>query len=55
VSDDGVGFDTRAAGNPQPGKWGLVSMRQRAEAIGGQLYLKSSPGSGTTVGVELRR
>ncbi len=47
VSDDGVGFD---AGRPTQGL-GLVSMRERAERLGGQFALDSEPGVGTTVRV----
>jgi signal transduction histidine kinase len=47
VSDDGVGFDPR---HPSEGL-GLVSMRERAERVGGQLTLTSRPGVGTTVRV----
>ena len=39
ICDDGVGFGPGISSSPQPGKWGLVSMRQRAEAIGGRLRL----------------
>jgi len=46
VADDGVGFEPEAA---FPGHLGLESMRQRAEAAGGQLRVESRPGSGTTV------
>ena len=55
ICDDGVGFGPGISSSPQPGKWGLVSMRQRAEAIGGRLRLEPNAGSGTIVGVELRR
>ncbi len=46
VSDDGVGFDplaTRAGSN------GLTSLRQRANDLGGNLTIRSSPGEGTTL------
>jgi len=45
VADDGAGFEPdsiRAAGG-----FGLTSMRQRAEALGGRLLIASSPGAGT--------
>jgi signal transduction histidine kinase len=49
VSDDGVGFDdTLSAG---PGRFGLVSMRERAAEIGASLEVHSEPGLGTTVEV----
>ena len=45
VSDDGKGFDT---GDESDGH-GLVSMRERAKALGGDLELISHKGNGTTV------
>lgn len=48
VVDDGVGFvpaDTAALG----GRWGLLGMRERIEALGGTLAVESSPSAGTTV------
>jgi signal transduction histidine kinase len=53
VSDDGTGFDpsrTRGAGL---GGMGLAGMDRRAAAAGGALRVRSSPGTGTTVTVEL--
>ena len=46
VLDDGCGFDpavATAAGN----HWGLKSMQERAEQIGGSLQLLTKPGEGT--------
>jgi signal transduction histidine kinase len=51
VRDNGAGFDPAAA--PAQRHLGLVSMRERAEAIGGELRLESAPGAGTTVSLEL--
>ena len=53
ISDDSSGFDlTRLTyGDITPGL-GLLSMRERAEAIGGKLTLESAPGSGTRITVE---
>jgi signal transduction histidine kinase len=48
VRDDGSGFeqaDSRGLG--------LVSMRDRAEAVGGEMSVESAPGAGTTVRVEV--
>lgn len=49
VHDDGRGFDagSQAAGH------GLVGMRQRADVIGGELSIRSSP-QGTEIRVEVR-
>jgi signal transduction histidine kinase len=49
VSDDGIGFDDTAAADS--GRFGLVSMRERAEEIGASLEVHSEPGLGTTVEV----
>jgi two-component system, NarL family, sensor kinase len=48
VSDDGHGFDTGAR-DPDPASYGLRSMAERAELIGGRLDVTSRPGIGTTV------
>ena len=44
VRDDGVGFDPVASRN---GGLGLEGMAERARLVGGELDLRSSPGSGT--------
>jgi PAS domain S-box-containing protein len=51
VEDDGIGFDVQAA--LAAGRLGLVGMRERVEALGGQLTLDSAPERGTTVFVEV--
>ncbi|MDQ4071010.1 MAG: histidine kinase, partial [Actinomycetota bacterium] len=45
VTDNGRGFDLTASG----GGAGLVNMRDRLEAVGGQLSLNATPGNGCTV------
>jgi signal transduction histidine kinase len=50
VLDDGVGFDV--AGSADSDRYGVISMRETAEAIGGSLEIRSAPGSGTTVEVQ---
>lgn len=52
VSDDGVGFDPDAE---RPGHHGLVGMRERAELIDGDLVVRSTPGVGTTISLEVPR
>jgi PAS domain S-box-containing protein len=47
VTDDGRGFDLKAVRDQ--GGLGLVSMRERAEKLGGVLRVISAPGEGTTV------
>jgi signal transduction histidine kinase len=48
VRDDGVGFDPDARSIASR-RLGLVSMRERIEAIGGTFEIVSAPGRGTTV------
>jgi PAS domain S-box-containing protein len=49
VADNGKGFDP-AAGTPRDrkGGFGLFSIRQRLEGLGGKLEIQSAPGRGTT-------
>jgi two-component system sensor histidine kinase UhpB len=51
VRDDGKGLDARdAAGRPGGGvHLGLPGMRERAQALGGNVTLESAPGGGTTL------
>jgi len=53
VQDDGSGFDTRKIIPFGVGHYGLMGMRERAERIGGRLILKSQPGEGTELLVEV--
>ncbi len=53
VSDEGPGFEVAGDGPPAMGGYGLVTMRERAESIGGQLEIRSQPGAGTSVEVVL--
>ena len=45
ITDDGVGFDPAS---PRRG-FGLLSMEERAQLLGGQLHIDSEPGHGTRV------
>lgn len=49
VRDDGTGFDFEATGEGP----GLTNIRDRVEALGGDLTVESSPGAGTTVRVRI--
>ncbi len=51
VEDDGVGFDPAEV--QRGDHFGLLGMRERAEALGGSMNLESALGSGTTVVVEV--
>lgn len=46
IRDDGKGFDPNA---PRPRSFGLMGMRERGLAIGGEVVFISEPGRGTTV------
>jgi signal transduction histidine kinase len=54
VEDDGVGFDVADlfSSSAKRQSLGLVSMRERAELLGGRLEVISQPGNGTTVRVQ---
>ncbi len=45
VSDDGEGFDVRASADGM----GLTNMRDRLEAVGGTLLIRSEPGQGSLI------
>jgi signal transduction histidine kinase len=48
VEDDGIGFDPASA---ERNGFGLIAMRERAAAIGGELRVESRPSAGTRVEV----
>ena len=52
VQDNGTGIESWQNAN-RPGSHGLTIMRERAEAFGGNLKVKSVPGQGTTVQVSI--
>jgi signal transduction histidine kinase len=49
ICDDGKGFDYHTVGQPGGGHFGLLDMRERAEKIGAEFSLASSPGNGTEI------
>jgi PAS domain S-box-containing protein len=50
VEDDGVGFDVSKAGpSDRTGSFGLFSVRERLDHIGGRVSIESKPGRGTRV------
>lgn len=51
IVDDGVGFDTfkHPVGGDEMGGYGVLSMAERAELVGGRLNIRSRPGAGTAV------
>jgi signal transduction histidine kinase len=52
IDDDGCGFDVATALGARKGL-GLISMGERAELLGGDLNVRSTPGAGTVVEVGL--
>lgn len=51
VSDDGVGFSQTAIPRGEFPRFGLATMRERAESIGGTFQIEGAPGQGTRVRV----
>jgi signal transduction histidine kinase len=52
IRDNGVGFDVAALAHaPGVPSWGMLSLTERAHAIGGTLAIHTQPGHGTTVEV----
>jgi PAS domain S-box-containing protein len=49
IEDDGSGFNPDAPRTDASSGLGLVSMRERAQIIGGSLDVESQPGKGTTI------
>ena len=52
VQDNGIGIESWQEAN-RPGSHGLTIMRERAEAFGGTLQVRSVPGQGTKVQVSI--
>jgi PAS domain S-box-containing protein len=50
IRDWGIGFNTRAV---QGNRFGLEGIRQRTKLLGGKCSIRSRPGSGTRIAVEL--
>ncbi|HSM57500.1 MAG TPA: GAF domain-containing sensor histidine kinase [Candidatus Sulfomarinibacteraceae bacterium] len=53
VRDDGVGFDLKGMTLWESDSLGLLSMRERAEMVGGALLVRTAPGAGTTITARL--
>ncbi len=51
IRDDGQGFSVEDV--PDPSRYGLRGMRERAELLGADFQIKSRPGQGTTVRIRL--
>ena len=55
VCDDGVGFDPKSVSTAEDRHYGLVGMRERVQAVGGDFELDSAPGHGTRLRVRTPR
>jgi len=55
VEDDGIGFDPSTIRQATDGKipLGLLGMKERASLLGGTLDVRSSPGNGTSVVLDI--
>jgi signal transduction histidine kinase len=53
ISDDGHGFDPATLGRGAFPRFGLATMRERAQSVGGRLEIDAAPGRGTTVEVSI--
>jgi signal transduction histidine kinase len=57
IVDDGVGFDPTDANSPEDQRQGLglLTMRERAESVGGTFTITSSPNVGTQIIVQVNQ
>jgi PAS domain S-box-containing protein len=54
IADDGIGFDSETVYKTKKEMvWGLHTMKERAEALGGKFIIESKPGTGTKIIVEI--
>ncbi len=53
IVDDGCGFDTATLAGTAARHLGIVGMQERARARGGSFHIRSEPGAGTRVDVEM--
>ncbi|NPV70759.1 MAG: sensor histidine kinase [Firmicutes bacterium] len=53
IRDEGVGFDPAAVDLAKGERFGLIGMKERVEMFGGKLTVRSRPGGGTKITVNL--
>ena len=51
ISDDGIGFDTKVTGKKT--SYGLETMRERTEEIGGTFTIRSKEKEGTYIAIRI--
>ena len=54
IADDGSGFEVHADGEGLPRSFGIIGMRERCRALGGEFHISSTRGAGTVVRARLR-
>ncbi len=54
IADDGTGFSVEDLAGHERQRFGLQTMRERAEGLGGTLEIRSTPGKGTEVVARIR-
>jgi PAS domain S-box-containing protein len=56
ITDNGIGFDVSNLRKKKQKKgWGLITMQERAQTLGGNVIIDSTPKKGTRVIIEVRR
>jgi signal transduction histidine kinase len=55
VTDNGIGFDTNNQSSRNLQHWGVPLMQERARAINGEFLLRSVPGQGTQIVVQVKK
>jgi signal transduction histidine kinase len=54
IRDDGKGFDIhQILHTPVACHFGLIGMRERAQSVGGELLIKSEPGKGCKITLDI--
>lgn len=53
IEDDGVGFDPEAWASARDGHFGIIGMQERAHLLGGTLHVRSTPGDGTVIELQI--
>jgi signal transduction histidine kinase len=55
VTDDGIGIDgAKSANGRQRSGLGMVTMRERTQAVGGRFQVRSMPLGGTQIAIEIK-
>jgi signal transduction histidine kinase len=53
VTDDGIGIGGAHAGSRERHGLGMVTMRERSQAVGGRFGVRNAPGGGTRITIEI--